>query len=115
DNNRHFGSLGMVNGFTGLRHDTIVSRYDNDGDMGDMSASSTHSSKCFVTWRIQEGYLLAIDLNLVSADMLGDPTCFSGRYFGFTYRIKERRFPMVYVPHNRDNRRNNHHVVFMAR
>ncbi len=114
DNNGHFGGLGVVDGFTGLRHDTVVSRYDYDGDMGDMSSSCTHSGKCFVTWCIQEGDFLAIDFNLVSADVLGDSACFSGRYFGFTYSIKKRRFPVVYVAHYCDNRRNNDHVVFIA-
>ena len=40
---------------------------------------------------------------MVSADMLGNPTCFALRHLCFANRVEQRGFAVVYVTHNRDH------------
>src|SRR5262249_17978962 len=76
DNNRYIGSLGVVDGFDCLGHDTIVSGYNDNRNMGNLSTTRTHSGKCFVAGSIQESNFLAINLDLVSTHMLSDTASF---------------------------------------
>ena len=39
---RHAGRLGVVDGFTRLRHDAVVGRDDQDDDVGDAGAAGAH-------------------------------------------------------------------------
>ncbi len=52
---RHTGSLGMVDGFDGLRHHAVVCCDDQHHDVGRLGAACTHGGKGFVTRRIEEG------------------------------------------------------------
>ena len=51
---RHFGRLGVVDGFEGLRHDAVVGRHHQDDDIGDLGAAGAHAGERFVTGRIDE-------------------------------------------------------------
>ena len=48
DDDRHAGSLGMVDGFHGLRHDTVVGGNDQNGDIGRLRAAGTHCREGFM-------------------------------------------------------------------
>ena len=46
------GSLGVVNGFDCLRHDTVVGRHHENCDIGGHGTSGTHGGEGFVARRI---------------------------------------------------------------
>ena len=62
----------MVDGLDGLRHDAVIGRHDDDRNVGDGGAAGTHGRKGFVARRVEERDLLAVQLDAVGADMLGD-------------------------------------------
>ncbi len=45
---RHAGGLGMVDGFTRLRHHAVVRRHHQDDDIGCLGAACTHGGKGLV-------------------------------------------------------------------
>jgi hypothetical protein len=56
DDDRHAGRLGMVNRLARLRHHAVVSRNDQNDEVGGLGAAGTHRRKRFVTRRIEEGH-----------------------------------------------------------
>ena len=103
----------MVDRFHRLGHNTVISCYDQNCDICGISATHTHSGKCFMARRIQEGDILSVDRNHRSTDMLGDTTCLTVCYMGITDRIQQRSFTMIYVSHNTDNGRTGNHILFI--
>src|SRR5690606_11284678 len=55
--------------------------------------------------RIDEGDLLAVMLDLIGANVLGDTTGFTGGHTRIADRIERRGLAVVNVTHDRDNRR----------
>ncbi len=72
DDDRHAGGAGVVDGLDRLGHDAVVGGDDQHGDVGDLGAAGAHGREGLVAGRVQEGDLLAVDLHLVGADVLGD-------------------------------------------
>ena len=71
----------MVDGFDGLRHYAVVGSHDDDYDIGYFGTASTHGGECLVAWGVEECDTAAVgELDVVSADVLGDATCFAGDY-----------------------------------
>ena len=60
-----------------------------------------------MTGRVQKCDLLVVVNCLICADMLGDAAGFAGSYVGLADCIEQRRFAVVNVPKNCDNRRPN--------
>ena len=55
---RHSGCLGMMDRFDGLRHDSVVSRDDQNDDIRDLGSTSSHGRKGFVARSVQKRHLL---------------------------------------------------------
>ena len=92
--------LGVVDSFNRLRHNTVISRYDQDSDIRHRGTTGPHRSKGRVSRRIQESNLLAAFLDLVSTDVLSNTTCFTCCYARVTQGIQEGCFTMVNVSHD---------------
>ena len=76
------GGLGVVDGLHGLGHDAVLGSHHQNGDIRHHGAAGAHGGKGLVTGGIQEGDGLAVDLHLVSADVLGDAAGLAGRHMG---------------------------------
>ena len=76
DDDRNFRRAGVIDRLDGLRHDAIVGRDDQDHDIGDFGAAGTHAGKRFVARRIDENDLLAVVVDVISADVLRDAAGF---------------------------------------
>lgn len=104
-NDRQPRRFGVVDRFNRLRHHAVVSRNDDDRNVGQLRSARPHRRKRLVTRRVEERDLLAVDLDLISADMLRNAAGFAAGHVRRTDRVQQRRFPVVDVPHNRHDRR----------
>ena len=52
---RHVGRPGVADRFLGLRHDAVVGRHDQHGDIGHVGAAGPHLGERLVARRIDEG------------------------------------------------------------
>ena len=58
------GRAGVADRFFGLRHDAVVGRHDQHGDVGHVGAAGPHLGERFVARRIDERDPLAVLLDL---------------------------------------------------
>ena len=83
--NRRTGCLGVLDGFDGLRHHTIVRGDDEDHDIGDISTARPHGGERRVAGGVEEGdALTALQPHLIGPDMLGNATVFATSDIGRT-------------------------------
>ena len=73
---RHPRRLGVVNRFARLRHHAIVSSNDQDDDVGRFGAARAHRRECLMPRRIEESHHTACRMDMIGADMLGNPPRF---------------------------------------
>jgi hypothetical protein len=76
-NDRHARRLGVIDRFNRLRHDGVIGRHHQNGDIGRLGATGTHRGKGGVARRIDEGDQLTVLLDLIGTDVLGDATGFA--------------------------------------
>ena len=111
----HTSSHCVVDGFLGLWHHVIVGSDDDDGDVGDLRTTSTHSGEGFVTWGVEEGdFATILELHVVSTDVLGDTTCLTSDDVGIADVVEKRSLTVVYVTHHSDNRRALEEIFFIV-
>ena len=89
DDDRHTGCLGMADGFDRLRHDAVVGRHHQNDDVGHLGAAGTHRREGGMARGVDEGDLLALLLDLIGADMLGDATGLAGHHVGVAQSIEQ--------------------------
>ena len=70
--------LGVIDRFNGLRHDAVIGSDDEHHDVGHIRTTRTHCSKSRVARCIDEGDVVSIILHSVRADVLGNPSGFTG-------------------------------------
>ena len=102
---RHAGRLGVVDRLDRLRHDAVVGRDHQDGDVGRLRAAGAHRREGGVAGRVDEGDLLAVLLDLIGADMLGDAAGLAGHHIGVADGVEQRGLAVVDVAHDGDHRR----------
>src|SRR5659263_616810 len=96
----------MINGFFSLRHNSIVSCNNNYCNVGYLCTTGTHSSKCLMTWCIEECYLASIlEDDTICTDMLSNTTGFTCNYIGVPDIVEQFCFTMVNMAHYGNNRR----------
>ena len=95
----------MVDRFLGLRHNAVVRSDDDDTDIGHLRAAGTHCGKRFVARRIQERDLLALDTDLIGADVLRDAAEFTFDNPRLPDRVQQRGLAVIDMPHDRNDRR----------
>ena len=89
DQDRDVGRTGVVDRLDGLRHDAVVGGDDDHRDVGDLGAARAHRGERLVAGGIQEGEGLAVVLDLVGADVLGDPAGLARGDLGLADRVEE--------------------------
>ena len=98
---RHTSSRCVVDSLNSLRHDIVVGSYNDDSDIGNLSTTSTHSSKRFVTRSIEECDMTTIlQSYVVSTNVLCDTTSLTSDNVRFTNVVKQRSFTVVNVTHH---------------
>ena len=105
DDDRHLGRLGVIDRLDGLRHDAVVGGHHQDDDVGNVGAAGAHGGEGGVAGRVDEGDLLAVALDLVGADVLGDAAGLAGDHIGLADGVEQRRLAVVDVAHDGDHRR----------
>jgi hypothetical protein len=95
--------LCVVDSLNGLGHDTVIRRYNEDRDIGCLRATGTHCGERLVTGGVKEGDLLAVDLNAVRTDVLGNTARLTCGYAGVTDSVKKRGLTVVNVTHYANN------------
>ena len=74
--------LSVVQCFNRLRHNSVVGCDNQDCDVGNLGTTGTHCGERFVTRGVDEGNrtvnAFVSGVNLVSTDVLGDPTVLAG-------------------------------------
>ena len=108
DDDRHFGGLGVADGFFGLRHDAVVGRHDQHGDVGHVRTASPHLGERFVARRIDERNSAAVLLDGVGANVLRDAAAFAADDVDADDAIQQRRLAVVDVAQEGDDRRTRH-------
>ena len=91
--------------FNRLRHDAVVGGDHEHRDIGRLRAAGAHGRERLVAGRVDEGDLLAVLLDLVGADMLGDAARLGRDDVRLADRIEQRRLAVVDMAHDRDDRR----------
>src|SRR5712692_2925864 len=94
----------MINRFDRLRHHSIVCCHDQDNDIGDFGATTSHGGKGFVARRVQERHLFSAYRNRVGADMLRNPTGLAFRHLRLPDGIKQRGLAVIDMAHDRHDR-----------
>ena len=102
---RHAGRLGVADRLFGLRHDAVVGRHDQHGDIGHVGAAGPHFGEGLVARRIDEGDLAAVLLDLIGADVLRDAAAFAADHVDADDPVQQRRLAVIDVAEERDHRR----------
>ena len=105
DEDRHVGGAGVVDRLDGLRHDAVVGGDHDHGDVGDLGAAGAHRGERLVARRVEEGDRLAVVVDLVGADVLGDAAGLARGDLGLADRVEQRGLAVVDVAHDRHDRR----------
>ena len=99
-NDRHARRFGVCNGFTRLRHHTVIRRDHQDDNICALGAARSHSCKGGMAGRIQESNDASFLLNLVGADVLGNASRFTGSNIRLTHCIEQGGLSMIHMPEN---------------
>ena len=105
DDDRHLRGARVGDRLLRLRHDAVVGRDDEDGDVGDLRAAGAHGRERLVAGRVEEGDAPPVDLGLIGADVLRDPAGLGLDDGRLANRVEQRRLAVVDVAHDRHDRR----------
>ena len=98
-------ALRVVDRLDRLRHDAVVGRDHDHGDVRDLGAAGAHGGERLVARGVEEGDRLVAVVHLVGADVLGDAAGLAGRDLGLADGVEQRGLAVVDVAHDRDHRR----------
>ena len=106
-NDRHIGSLSVIDGFQRLRHHAVIGGDDQHNDVRDLRSASAHAGKGFVTWCIEEDDLAAVsrrvlvsDRDFIGTDVLRYSASFALSHTGLANGIEQAGLAVVDVPHD---------------
>ncbi len=118
NDNRNPCGLSVVERFDGLRLHTVVSGNYENHDIGHLRAARAHGRKGLMPRRIDKGYPLSFgQVDLVGADVLGDPSGFAARHIRGAQRVQQRCLAVIDMAHDGHHRGARHHIllaVFLA-
>ena len=101
----HVGRLGVVDGLDGLGHHAVVGRHHQHHDVGDVGAPGPHGGERLVARGVDEGDRVAVPVDLVGPDVLGDAAGLAGHHVGRPDAVEQQRLAVVDVAHHGDHRR----------
>src|SRR5665648_987478 len=91
----------MINGFDSLRHNTIVGCNNNNGYIGYLCTTGTHSCKCFMSRGVEESYLTSVFKDdSICTDMLSNTPGLTCYYIGIPDIVQQFCFAMVNMSHH---------------
>ena len=106
----------VVDSLDCLRHHVVISSDDDDGDVGDLGTTGTHSGERLVTRGIKERDLLACaGLHLVCTDVLGDTASLASHHVGASDEVQQFGLTVVDVTHDGDDRSSRYKVFRIVR
>lgn len=105
DDDRDARGLRVVDGFDGLRLDTVVRCNDEHHDVGDADAARSHECERFVAGGVEERDLAPALFDLVGADVLRDSAVLAADHVRCADRVEQRRFSVIDVAHHGNDRR----------
>ena len=91
DDDRHFGSARVIDRFDGLGHDAIVRGHDQHDDIGHFRAARAHGGESFMARRIEKRHAAAVHLDVIRADMLGNPAMLLGGDVGAANGVEKAK------------------------
>ena len=103
--NRNSCVLSMTNRFDSLWFHAIICCDNNHDDVRYFRTTRSDSGKEFVSRCVYKGDFLIIVCDLGSSYRLGDPSSFSTSNISFSNIIQKFCFPMIDMPHDRNDRR----------
>ena len=95
----------MVDRLDRLRHHAVVGGDDQHDDVGRLGAAGAHLRERGVAGRVDERERVAVAVDLVGADVLGDAAGLAGDDVGGADLVEHRRLAVVDVAHHGDHRR----------
>ena len=94
----------MSDGLLCLRHDVVISSYNDNGNIRYLSTTGTHSGKGLVTRRIQEGHMASVwQCHVIGTDVLRNTTGLTGNNIGLTDIVQQRGLTVVNMTHDGNN------------
>jgi len=95
----------MVDSLDCLRHDAVVGRHNDDGDVCHLRTTGTHRCKRLMTRCVEECDPLTVrKLYVVCTDMLCDTSGLTGNHVSVTDVVEEGSLTVVNVTHHGDHR-----------
>ena len=102
----------MVDGLLGLRHHAVVGSDDDDGNVGHLGTTGTHSGERLVTRGVEEGDVTTIlELDVVGTDVLGDATSLTCDDVGLADVVEKLGLTVIDVAHDSDDGRTRNKVL----
>ena len=111
DHHRDVGGLRVVDRLLGLGHHPVVGGDDDDRHVGDLRAARAHGRERLVSGGVEEGDRAPLLMDLVGADVLGDPAGLARGHLGLADRVEQGGLAVVDVAHDRDHRRPDHQIA----
>ncbi len=107
----------MVQGLNRLGHDAVIRSDNQNRDVSDLSATSTHRREGFVSRGVNERDCpfdsVVLSPHLVCTDVLGDASGFAGHHVGTSDGIQQLGLTVIDVTHHGYHRRTNNKVFFV--
>ena len=108
------GILGMLKSFVRLRHKAVVGGDHQNCDVGDIGTAGAHLGEGCVAGRVEESDLTVRVFDLISTDVLGNTTGFTGGDVGLADGVEERGFTVVNVTENTNDGRTRGEVLHLG-
>ena len=104
DEEGDFRRLGVADGLLRLRHDRVVRRHNDDGEVGDLCTAGTHGRESLVTRGVDEGHpRTVLQLDAVRTDVLRDAAGLTVDDIGVADVVEQGGLSVVDVAHDRDD------------
>ena len=110
DHDLDTGCFRVVDSFNRLRHDTVIGRDDQNGDIGGIGAAHTHGCESLMTGCIKEGDIPSVDGDHVSADGLRDAAGLLAGDACAADGIQKGGLAVVDMAHDTDDGRTGNHL-----
>ena len=114
DDDRNIGRFGMIDGFHRLRHHAVIGGDHQNRYVGRLRAACAHGGERLVARRVDEGNFLAVLLDLIGADMLGDAPGFPFDHASIANGVEQRRLAVIDMAHNGHDRRTRLEISFVV-
>ena len=103
DHDGNVGGFGVVDGLDCLGHHAVVGGHDQHHDVGGARAPGPHGRERLVAGSVDEGERPVVALDLIGADVLGDPARLAVDHVRVADPVEQQRLAVVDVAHDGDH------------